>query len=179
MSKQAKQQELSRQAILDTLREFDHELYEYFVAYYPNPRKQWYRQMDGSVEMIAWSRWGVTQGDALSALIFDIVYTLKVLKPTCEQFPHATLLAIHDDTYVNTKASELVEIDSFLVERATAIRLRFVPKKERILQLPNPTRAADSPTDLEGKQLHSDTAQAAHDPSRPEAEVAGLKLGGR
>ena len=27
-----------------------------------------------------------------------------------------------------------------------------------------------------GKQLHSDTAQAAHDPSRPEAEVAGLKL---
>jgi hypothetical protein len=36
----------------------------------PNPRKQWYRQMDGSVEMIAWSRWGVTQGDALSALIF-------------------------------------------------------------------------------------------------------------
>ena len=142
-------QELSRQAILDTLREFDHELYEYFVAYYPNPRKQWYRQMDGSVEMIAWSRWGVTQGDALSALIFDIVYTLKVLKPTCEQFPHATLLAIHDDTYVNTKASELVEIDNFLEERATAIRLRFVPKKERILQLPNPTRAADSPTDLD------------------------------
>ena len=142
-------QELSRQAILDTLREFDHELYEYFVAYYPNPRKQWYRQMDGSVEMIAWSRWGVTQGDALSALIFDIVYTLKVLKPTCEQFPHATLLAIHDDTYVNTKASELVEIDNFIEERATAIRLRFVPKKERILQLPNPTRAADSPTDLD------------------------------
>ena len=142
-------QELSRQAILDTLREFDHELYEYFVAYYPNPRKQWYRQMDGSVEMIAWSRWGVTQGDALSALIFDIVYTLKVLKPTCEQFPHATLLAIHDDTYVNTKANELVEIDSFIEERATAIRLRFVPKKERILQLPNPTRAADSPTDLD------------------------------
>ena len=30
-----------------------------------------------------------------------------------------------------------------------------------------------------GKQLHSDTAQAAHDPSRPEAEVAGLKFGGR
>ena len=142
-------QELSRQAILDTLREFDHELYEYFVAYYPNPRKQWYRQMDGSVEMIAWSRWGVTQGDALSALIFDIVYTLKVLKPTCEQFPHATLLAIHDDTYVNTKANELVEIDNFIEERATAIRLRFVPKKERILQLPNPTRAADSPTDLD------------------------------
>ena len=142
-------QELSRQAILDTLREFDHELYEYFVAYYPNPRKQWYRQMDGSVEMIAWSRWGVTQGDALSALIFDIVYTLKVLKPTCEQFPHATLLAIHDDTYVNTKAYELVEIDNFIEERATAIRLRFVPKKERILQLPNPTRAADSPTDLD------------------------------
>ena len=142
-------QELSRQAILDTLREFDHELYEYFVAYYPNPRKQWYRQMDGSVEMIAWSRWGVTQGDALSALIFDIVYTLKVLKPTCEQFPHATLLAIHDDTYVNTKANKLVEIDNFIEERATAIRLRFVPKKERILQLPNPTRAADSPTDLD------------------------------
>ena len=142
-------QELSRQAILDTLREFDHELYEYFVAYYPNPRKQWYRQMDGSVEMIAWSRWGVTQGDALSALIFDIVYTLKVLKPTCEQFPHATLLAIHDDTYVNTKANELVAIDNFIEERATAIRLRFVPKKERILQLPNPTRAADSPTDLD------------------------------
>ena len=29
-----------------------------------------------------------------------------------------------------------------------------------------------------GKQLHSDTAQAAHDPNRPEAEVAGLKFGG-
>lgn len=151
-------QELSRQAILDTLREFDHELYEYFVAYYPNPRKQWYRQMDGSVEMIAWSRWGVTQGDALSALIFDIVYTLKVLKPTCEQFPHATLLAIHDDTYVNTKANELVEIDNFIEERATAIRLRFVPKKERILQLPNPTRAADSPTDLDSHRQLIDPA---------------------
>ena len=151
-------QELSRQAILDTLREFDHELYEYFVAYYPNPRKQWYRQMDGSVEMIAWSRWGVTQGDALSALIFDIVYTLKVLKPTCEQFPHATLLAIHDDTYVNTKANKLVEIDNFIEERATAIRLRFVPKKERILQLPNPTRAADSPTDLDSHRQLIDPA---------------------
>ncbi len=89
-------QELSRQAILDTLREFDCELYEYFVAYYPAARKQWYRQMDGSVEMIAcqWMRWGImmTQGDALSALIFGIVYTHKVLKPTCEQLPHATLL---------------------------------------------------------------------------------------
>ena len=30
-----------------------------------------------------------------------------------------------------------------------------------------------------GKQLHSDTAQAAHDPSRPKAEVAGPKIGGR
>ncbi len=29
------------------------------------------------------------------------------------------------------------------------------------------------------KQVHSDTAQAAQDPSRPEAEVAGQKFGGR
>ena len=143
-------QELSRQAILDTLRGFDYELYEYFVAYYPAARKQWYRQMDGSVEMIAWSRWGVTQGDALSALIFDIVYTLKVLKPTCEQFPHATLLAIHDDTYVNTKAAnELVAVSRSLEEKANSIHLRFAPSKEHILQLPNPTRAAESPTDLD------------------------------
>ena len=143
-------QELSRQAILDTLRGFDYELYEYFVAYYPAARKQWYRQMDGSVEMIAWSRWGVTQGDALSALIFDIAYTLNVLKPTCEQFPHATLLAIHDDTHVNTKAAnELVAVSRSLEEKANSIHLRFVPSKEHILQLPNPTRAADSPNDLD------------------------------
>ncbi len=106
--------------------------------------------MDGSVEMIAWSRWGVTQGDALSALIFDIVYTLSVLKPTCEQFPHATLLAIHDDTYVNTKAAnELVAVNRSLEEKANSIRLRFVPSKEHILQLPNPMRAADLPDDLD------------------------------
>ena len=30
-----------------------------------------------------------------------------------------------------------------------------------------------------GKQLHSDAAQTAHDPSRPKAEVAGLKFRGQ
>ena len=30
-----------------------------------------------------------------------------------------------------------------------------------------------------GKQLHLDSAQTAHDPVRPKARVAGLKLGGR
>ena len=30
-----------------------------------------------------------------------------------------------------------------------------------------------------GKRLHLDSAQTAHHPSRPKAEVAGLKFGGR
>jgi hypothetical protein len=77
-----------------------------------------------------------------------------LLKPTCAQLPHATrsttLLAIHDDTYVNTKAAnELVAVNYSLEEKANSIHLRFVPSKEHILQLPNPTRAADSPNDLD------------------------------
>ena len=137
-------QTLDRHAIRDCLREHDPELHSFFCAYYSSPRRQWYRNADGSVSMVALSCQGVTQGDALSAIIFDLVYTYKVLKPACDRFTDAHFVAIHDDTYFAAPLNKLIEINSFLIESAAAVGLRYVPKKEYVFQLPDPTRPASA-----------------------------------
>ncbi len=92
--------------------------------------------------MVALSCQGVTQGDALSAIIFDLVYTYKALKPACDRF--TDFVAIHDDTYFAAPLNKLIEINNFLIESAAAVGLRYVPKKEYVFQLPDPTRLASA-----------------------------------
>ena len=50
---------------------------------------------------------------------------------------------------------------------------------ERLRQQEFASRRGVGCPPLVGKQLHSDAAQTAHDPSRPKAEVAGLKFRGQ
>jgi hypothetical protein len=93
-------QTLDGHAIRDCLREHDPELHSFFCAYCSSPRRQWYRNADGSVSMVALSCQGVTQGDALSAIIFDLVYTYKVLKPACDRFTDAHFARGHSRRHV-------------------------------------------------------------------------------
>ena len=97
--------ELSRHEIAECLREFNSDLYHYFLAYYHEPSYQFFRKADGAFVCPALSCVGVHQGDPAGLLIFDVVYTLKVLKPLVEAHPEVTVLAIHDDTYIITNCA--------------------------------------------------------------------------
>ena len=105
---------------------------------------------------------GVTQGDALSAIIFDLVYTggtCKVLRlnlkpgykgmerylsiPLClarlpvRPFYRCSLVAIHDDTCFVAPLSKLIEINNFLIESAAARRCRrFAVRPEERVRFP-------------------------------------------
>jgi hypothetical protein len=72
-------QMLDRRAIRNCLREHDPDFHSFF--HYSRPRRQRYRHEDITVGMVALSCQGVTQGDALSVAVSDIVYTYLVLKP--------------------------------------------------------------------------------------------------
>jgi hypothetical protein len=96
------------------------------------------------VSKVALSCQGVTQGDALSAIISDLVYTYKVLKPACDRFTDAHFVTIHDDTCFAALLNKLIEINNFLIETAAAVGLQYVPKKEYVFQLPDPTLPASA-----------------------------------
>ncbi len=58
--------------------------------------------------------------------------------------PCSHCVAIHDDTYFAAPLNKLIEINNFLIESAAAAGLRYVPKKEYVFQLPDPTRPASA-----------------------------------
>jgi hypothetical protein len=135
-------QMLDRRAIRNCLREHDADFHSFF--HYSRPRRQRYRHEDRTVGMVALSCQGVTQGDALSVAVFDIVYTYLVLKPACERLTDAHFVAIHDDTYIRAALDKRIEINDFLTECAAAM-VQDIPKKGCVFQLPTP-RALPPPT---------------------------------
>ena len=131
--------EMSRHEIAECLREVDPDLYDYFIAYYHRPSYQFFRLANGTIVCPALSSVGVQQGDPAGGLIFDIVYTFKVLKPLCEAHPNATVFAIHDDTYIVTKTpAELGGVAVDLVKFAEPLWLRYGAAKRKLFQLQPP-----------------------------------------
>ena len=76
--------EVDREAVADVLQREDPELYDYFMAYYQTGCLQLFRLFSGELLRLWSSVRGLIQGDALAAVIFDIVYTILVLKPVRE-----------------------------------------------------------------------------------------------
>jgi hypothetical protein len=85
----------------------------------------------------------VTQGDALSAIIFDLVYTYKVIKPACDRLTDAHSWPFTTTRTPRAPLKKLFEINNFLIESAAAVGLRYVPKKEYVFQLPDPPALAN------------------------------------
>jgi hypothetical protein len=131
---------LNRDCIADCLKDKDPALYRYFIAHYRKPRKQFMRGHDGKVIMIGFSSTGLSQGDVCASIIFDVVYTAKVLKPTLDAHPDVTLAAIHDDTYMVALPEHLPSANATLVGAAAALDLNYAPDKEAVLQLPRHDR---------------------------------------
>ena len=136
--------ELDRQVIADTLKVHDYKLYLYFMAYYDRPALQLYRLADGSLVCPAKSACGLVQGDPLAALIYDIVYTLVVLKPMQEAYPDVVVCALHDDTYLVARVSVLPAASTKLTELAATAHLEFGAAKRKLLQLPGDHGALDA-----------------------------------
>ena len=136
--------ELCREAIADTLQKEDYELYCYFLAYYSVACPQLFRLSDGTLLALLKSCYGLVQGDPLAAIIYDIVYTLCVLKPVQEAYPGLLLVALHDDTYLAGHIAVLPEAVDLLTRLAAKVHLEYGDAKRKLLQMAGRCRPAST-----------------------------------
>ena len=141
--------ELFRRTIADTLFAVDKGLYRHFVAYYFQPTRQFFRLANGRLVSACDSRRGLVQGDPLAALIFDIVYTIRVLKPTAIDNPNTLIIAVHDDSNLSGRPCDLPAASqrfltrwSVALARANAQLLTRAVTAETTSPPPSPERDA-------------------------------------
>jgi len=95
--------EFLRAIIIKVLEKEDKVLLQQYIAYYEKEVPQYFhfRLSNRSLQHIPSQRGGI-RGDALFSIIFDIVYTCKVLEPLSNEFKDKQVVvyayAIHDDT---------------------------------------------------------------------------------
>jgi hypothetical protein len=129
--------ELERAATADILCCHDPYLLQHFIAYYATEVPQYFRLADGLLVNIP-SRRGGIQGDSAFSAIFDVVYTLGILKPLAQEFPDSAIFAIHDDTYLAGDSRHLPAASARLATLAHSHGLRYGATKRRLYQHPPP-----------------------------------------
>jgi hypothetical protein len=159
--------ELLRAVIVEVLEKEDPALLQQFIAYYQKEVPQFFRLANGSLHHVPSQRGGI-QGDALFSIIFDIVYTVRVLEPLANEFKdkQISVYAVHDDTYLVGPAAHLAAASKRLRELAAACGLKYGDAKRKLYQHPLPPRPPGL-TETEPADPSSSADPAGPPPPRP------------
>ena len=116
---------IHRAAILETLRQDMPELVRLFMWAYADHTEL----RDSTGKVMCMSKTGVKQGDAGGGLFFDTTYTINVLQKVVDAEKEATVLGVHDDSYLWASIEVAIRALKLLEELAQNIGLTFNREK--------------------------------------------------